>query len=188
MNTILTVGYRQLSDGRAEPVCEPAAELILQYLWQRTAHVTVYRPHFLVRGALDGTVLTEGRMEPAHYRDEIRNTVTGAIPAMRQIDERMRTQYPFATIAEAVASLAGPRLLLSLDRICVQTEHPSFVDDGSVRVELPRIEYDGTGLRVIVTGNNRKMPFWHWADALIRDRVRDAILEKVAKSSVAPES
>jgi len=49
----------------------------------------------------------------------------------------------------------------------------------------PRIEYPDGRLRVVVTGNPMDHPMRHWADAIIRNRVRDTILEKLAGKTTA---
>ncbi len=184
----LTIGFRRLPDGSAEPVCDPQIPEILRFLWERSSLVTLYAPRFVVVGTIDGKLTIEGRMEPNLLACSLLPMATDMLLVMKGIRQTLEEKYPAAIIANFVASQAGTRLLYCLDRQFVETEAPRFTTEHSVLLENPRITYDGSRVRVVITGNPHTMPLWQWADAQICDIVQDAILQRVVHTSSAPES
>lgn len=186
MGEQLRVGYRRLPDGSAEPICEPTVDAFLIPLWRRASEAVIHGPHCVVIGSTDGALRIEGTMRPNDLFASVGLMVFEGLVMMQRVQGVIEATYPFATIAETVVSLAGPELRMNLDRPFVETAPPTIVDEtAGVGVDPPRIETAGGRLRVIVTGNPANHPVRAWADAFIRDRVRDAILERFLREHVA---
>lgn len=185
MPHVFRVGYRRNPDGSATPVCDPPVDQFLLTLWARACTVVLDTEHYLVSGTVGGAIVFDGRMRPNDLVTEIGQMAAAGMTAMRDLDAAIRAGYPFASIADEVVARAGPRLMLCLDQPFVETETPAFAENGRVEVERARVEYDGGRVRVIVTGNAEDHPLRAWADALIRDRARNAILERLARGGGA---
>lgn len=181
MPHVFRVGYRRNPDGSATPVCEPPVDQFLLTLWGKACTVILDTEHYLVSGTVGGSIAFDGRMRPNDLVTEIGQMAAAGMNAMRDIDAAICAGYPFASIAEHVVSKAGARLMLCLDQPFVETEAPAFAENGRIEVERARVEYDGGRVRVIVTGNAEDNPLRAWADGLIRDRARDAILERLLR-------
>lgn len=183
MSHSIRIGFVRRPDGSAEPVCEPPVDAFLLILWGRAAEVVVTEDRFVVVGTVGGAIRFEGTMRPIDLFSEVSRMAREGIEFMGAFVRALDAQYPFDRIAESVIEKARPQILLNLDQPFVETEAPAFVDNGRVMLENPRVEFDDGRLRVVVTGNPEDHPMRVWADGLIRERTRDAILAAVLRDA-----
>lgn len=183
MSITLTLGYRRHPDGSAVPVCEPHDDSFSPFLWQHSALVTIYSPRCVATGTIGGAVTVEGKMEPARLQDFIRARLAATLDVMSFVSDRIAKQYPMGPIVGCMTGRYANFLYASLDRPFVETEPPERVTNGLVHVAKPRIAIRDGRARLIVTGNDRAFPYWQWADAILRERVEQAVLDHVANAT-----
>jgi len=183
MSMQLTIGYRRLPDGSAVPVCEPHNDSFSPFLWQHSALVTLYSPRCVATGTVGGTVSVEGRMEPARLMDFIQAQMESTLNVLSFVSDRIARQYPLEPVVRCVSGPYGSFLCASLDCPFVEIEPPSLVTNGFVHVAKPRISFENGRARLVVTGNDRAFLHWQWADAILRERVEQAVLDHIAKAT-----
>lgn len=183
MSITLTIGYRRHPDGSAVPVCEPHSDSFSPFLWQHSALVTLYSTRCVATGTVGGKASVEGRMEPARLMDFIRAQMDSTLNVLSFVSDRITKQYPLDPIVSCVSGQYGGFFYASLDRPFVETEPPALVTNGFVHVAKPRIAFENGRARLVVTGNDREFPLWQWADAILRERVEQAVLDHVAKAT-----
>lgn len=176
----LIVGYRRLQDDRVEPICDPPVNQILLILWKEVGLVRLKTDRFLVTAAED-TLTFEGHMRPNELIIHLSQLAQFGRRLLKQLANTLCNRYPFESVAQDIVTRARPQLLTQLDQPFVVTEAPAFTEGDSIFVERPRVEFEGGRLRVIVTGVGEDHPLRVWADTIIREGVRDAVLERILR-------
>ncbi len=182
MGITLTLGYRRHPDGSAVPICDPCDDSFTLFLWQHSALVTFYSPLCVATGMIGSHVTVKGRMEPARLLDFIRVRLKRSLDVLSFVSDRIAKQYPMEMIVDCVSGRYGNLLYASLDRPFVEIEPPPRVTNGFVHVERPRIVIINGRARLVITGNDREFPLWQWADAILRERVEEAVLNHVTNA------
>lgn len=173
------VGYRRNTDGSVVPVCEPPVDELLLKLWANAATAILETDHYIATGEVGGNIRFDGRLRPYGLVLMIGQFVQIGTEAMRTTVAVLEKSYPFAHIAKQVVYVAKPQLLLNLDQMFVAVDAPTTMTNGRNDVDLPRVECEKGGLRVTVTGHREDHPLRTWADSLISERMRDAILDQL---------
>ncbi|MBI4438126.1 hypothetical protein HY631_04210 [Candidatus Uhrbacteria bacterium] len=183
----IRIGYIRLPDGTAQPVCEPPVDPFLLELWNNAGRAIITGDHYLAIVSLEQPVVIEGRLSPNELVSMIGQMAHEAVVHMAAAMKNITEQYPFQMVAECVVAQADSRLFASLDQPFVETEPPRVIakteKSRSLSLEPPKIMYDGSRVRVIVTGHEDTHPLRRWADRVICQRVHDAILVEIAASA-----
>lgn len=179
----IRLGYRRRPDGSAEPVCEPPVDAILLHLWGRACMAVVQGEEFVAIGTVREGVRFEGRMKPNEMMTELGQIAFQTIVAMAALIDGLKSGYPFDRVVDEVVMTAGPSLLLAcVDQPFIETEPPYFEGEKTMQVERPRIELEGTRVRVFVTGFPAEAPLRQWGDRLILARTRRLIFQRLANA------
>ncbi len=186
MPHVFRVGYRRGGNGRSVPVCEPAIGPILEFLQAHAWLAILDRDdRFLAAGTVSVdsvSVTTEGSLLPPNLMKKIEWLASdeGGGGCMRKVLVSLE-EYPFRSVAESVVRDAGPLLLQCLDRPFVEVE--PFAGTGRIEVS-PVVRRAGPDVRVVVQGAPPSNMLMAWENAVIRDRVRDAILDRLLRDPI----
>lgn len=186
MSHTLSIGYQRLPNGSAVPICEPAIDAFLLHLWQHAASARIpekFSRYLISAEISEARARVEGHLAPEELARDVVRMIGEGIHAMRETIKAIEATYPADTFARTVLARTGTRLYLQPDSLVVTTK-PPIPHPRGIGFDAPTVHIEENGrTTVLVTGHPRSHPVATWADALVCERVRGAILSELTRLS-----
>ncbi len=175
------IGYRRDMDGSrlVQPVCVPTIPSFVLSLQSKVRHIRIPGgDRFLVRVRADVcSTMVEGTIDPSGIVADVQ--ILGRIGGDVLLRSRsLLAKYPLVEFARQILN-AHPAVPPDLCYYNIVI-HPSFTNDGKLRIAPPRMSIDGSKLRVVIDGVPTSDLLFQWTNERLISAMGAAILTEAA--------